>query len=72
MRIKTTETLQPNTFIGVIPNTKGSEQYHVRVMWEAKRNGINQYGLEFKKASADDSNKIARFIAPLKLKMQAV
>jgi hypothetical protein len=73
LRIRTTELLQPNTVIGVIPNSRGaSDQYHVRVMWEAKRNGINQYGLEFRRANADDMNKITRYISPLKLKLQAV
>jgi len=72
LRIRTQQILETETVIGVIPNSRGaSGQFLAKVMWQAKRNGINEYGVEFSQSDVNNMKKIGQFISPLKMKLQA-
>lgn len=72
LRIRTQQVLETETVIGVIPNSRGSSgQFLAKVMWQAQRKGINEYGVEFSQSGVNDMKKINQFISPLKMKLLA-
>lgn len=71
LRIKSRERLEVNSVIGIIPNCRGTaDQFLAKVMWETKRRGLIEYGVQFKRGSVNDLSTIGKFINPVRMKLQ--
>jgi hypothetical protein len=67
LRIKAKEMMELNTDVGVVLQFKGeSAHFIVKVLWQAKREGDYEYGLEFSRADQGKNRQVLQYIANLK------